>query len=1013
MAVVCHHCGAPCNESDSFCSRCGSSISSTSAQNDPLVGRTVGGSYTLHELVGVGGMGRVYRAEQTALGRTVAVKVIHPHLLGDEQTVARFYTEARASSRLNHPNSVSIIDFGRTDDGILYLVMEFLQGKDLALVIHEEGPLPFTRIRDALVGVLGALGEAHALGVVHRDLKPENIIIKRFRSGGDLVKVVDFGLATIVSGAGSTSITSPGLVCGTPDYMSPEQGRGDAVDGRGDLYALGVVLFELLTDQLPFEDETPTKVVLRHINDPVPNPAEAAPLREIPDSLVQVTMKALAKRADDRFQTADEMAQAIKEAVEQAARKKAQTAVVACGSCGADNPTTMRFCGSCGARLGGTEREVEVPVEAFDIDLEPMRPLTPSHYRDTQATRQLIGRRAELERLGGLRQEADGRLVWIHLAGEPGVGKTRLLEELAHQGEEAGDLVVGAGPHWTRAPVPYAPIRELVAALLSVEESDLPRLASTNGVFSEPLLRAGISEVANPVGLTGFDDRGRSSAVAVALSTAVKIAVGNADSGRVMLVVDDFNQLDGLSQDVLRELPKHLGDTSTLLATAGYSGDLKKSEEVQVIDISGLDPATADAFLHESEEPREVVEVAPHRRLLPLYLEQVQALGGGEIGDDSLPVRLADAIAQRLDRLSLPARRVLQAASVVGDRCSLDYLRGLVEESDLAGLEDVTSQGFLRIDDSDLVFSHPFIRDLVEGGIPAEARRDLHARALELTTNADEPLEVRANHGYRAGETMSALMLLERMGDVALRRDDASAAILAFRRALELGRREMLETGDLMLEGAIVTFSRKLGEALERAGEVAGADGVLREALDLVGPASAERARMLLALGRVASRRDRRRDAVRLLGQALELAERQKNHDVEARVQLAMGLVRREDNDPTGASVAFRRASELEKQVDASPERRARTLVELAEVLVRLGELEDATKAAEEARELAQKAGAPALESLSMGTIGVIEHHRTKRVEALSLYRSAADKAAQAGDALGYHRWEAAANSLS
>src|SRR5690606_11009644 len=142
-------------------------------------------------------MGRVYRAEQRALGRVVAIKVVHRHLLGDRDSIARFYTEARAASSLNHPNSVSIFDFGRTDDGMLYLVMEYLRGRDLARVMQEEAPLPIPRIIDLGLGVLGALGEAHARGVVHRDLKPENIIIEHLRAGGDLVKVVDFGLAKI------------------------------------------------------------------------------------------------------------------------------------------------------------------------------------------------------------------------------------------------------------------------------------------------------------------------------------------------------------------------------------------------------------------------------------------------------------------------------------------------------------------------------------------------------------------------------------------------------------------------------------------------------------------------------------------------------------------------------------------------------------------------------------------------------------------------------------------------
>jgi serine/threonine-protein kinase len=499
--------------------------------------------------------------------------------------------------------------------------------------------------------------------------------------------------------------------------------------------------------------------------------------------------------------------------------------------------------------------------------------------------------------------------------------------------------------------------------------------------------------------------------VASALATAVKVAAGGVDSGRVMLFIDDFPQIDGLSQEVMRALPKHLEGTSVLIATAGYLGDLG-GDQARIIDLVGMDSATARAFMMRSDKPAEVVEASSQRRALPLYLEQVEALGGSSTGDEPLPIRLADAIAQRLDRLSLPARRVIQAASVIGDRISLDYVRNLVDREDFTGLEDVTERNLLRLEDGHLVFSHPFLRDLVEGSIPAEARRHLHARALELATDANEPLEVRAEHGYRAGEPMSALMLLEKMGDAALRRNDARAATLAFRRALELGRREMLETGDLMLEGAIVTFSRKLGEALERAGDIAGADGVLREALDLAGPASVERARMLLALGRVAARRDRRRDAVRLLGQALELAERQNDQDIEARVQLAIARVRREDGDRAGAAAAYVRAADLEKTVSVAEGRRARTLLELADVLIETGEIEVAHDRVVEARELATASGSLALAALAAGTLGVTEHHRTNRVAATQLYQDAARLAAEAGDGPAHERWKSAAKSM-
>src|SRR5690606_18113252 len=150
--------------------------------------------------------------------------------------------------------------------------------------------LPFTRIVDVLRQVLGALGEAHELGIVHRDLKPENVILEPLRRGGDFVKVVDFGLAKLRADTQSTSITNPGIVCGTPDYMAPEQGRGDEIDGRADLYAVGVILFQLLTGRLPFEADSPTQVVMMHLSIPVPDPRQVAPERQIPTPLVDVVM---------------------------------------------------------------------------------------------------------------------------------------------------------------------------------------------------------------------------------------------------------------------------------------------------------------------------------------------------------------------------------------------------------------------------------------------------------------------------------------------------------------------------------------------------------------------------------------------------------------------------------------------------------------------------------------------------------------------------------------------------
>jgi len=204
---TCHQCNAPCEEGHRFCPSCGFPIGALRpASGDPLVGRTIGGGYMILEAIGAGGMGRVYRAEQTSLGKTLAIKVIHPHLAGDDNAVARFYAEARACSRINHPNAVSVLDFGRTDDNLLYLVMEFLRGRDLARVVWEAGTLPWARAGEIIRQVLAALSEAHEQGVIHRDIKPENVLVEPLRTGGDFADLLAAFALTLDDCAGDRGV---------------------------------------------------------------------------------------------------------------------------------------------------------------------------------------------------------------------------------------------------------------------------------------------------------------------------------------------------------------------------------------------------------------------------------------------------------------------------------------------------------------------------------------------------------------------------------------------------------------------------------------------------------------------------------------------------------------------------------------------------------------------------------------------------------------------------------------
>ena len=258
---------------------------------------------------------------------------------------------------------------------------------------------------------------------------------------------------------------------------------------------------------------------------------------------------------------------------------------------------------------------------------------------------------------------------------------------------------------------------------------------------------------------------------------------------------------------------------------------------------------------------------------------------------------------------------------------------------------------------------------------------------------------------------MTGLVLLEQTGDGAMERGDHSGAVLAYQRALELARRSALESGDIGLDPAISTFSRKLAEALARSGDPAGADGVLREALDLTAPKSPERAKMLLSLGRIAGRRDRPRDAMRHFGRALELVA-DVDPAVESHLQVAIGRIRRIDGDAPHAANAYRRALDLFRQANASATQLTRTRLELADALTAAGEHEAAARELEQVEEEGLEHGAMSLVARAVGMLGSLDELAGRSREAQRRYEAAADLAAAAGDAPGHRRWLSASKTL-
>ena len=245
--MLCWNCSSQLSRQARFCPRCGVDQSkpnprAESSAPDPMIGRTIADKYRLEVKLGTGGMGSVYRATRLLIGDAVAFKILHPETTKDPQSFERFRREAQAAARLKHPNAVAIHDFGASSEGQAYLVMEMVEGKSLRDIIKQGGPLPPSQAQAITTQVCAALEEAHRNSIVHRDLKPDNIIVNA-ATAGTHVKVLDFGIAKLRDlSAAAGSLTQTGAVVGTPHYMSPEQCLGEEVDGRSDVYSMGIVL---------------------------------------------------------------------------------------------------------------------------------------------------------------------------------------------------------------------------------------------------------------------------------------------------------------------------------------------------------------------------------------------------------------------------------------------------------------------------------------------------------------------------------------------------------------------------------------------------------------------------------------------------------------------------------------------------------------------------------------------------------------------------------------------------
>ncbi len=378
---LCQVCGRDFEDKILFCPFDGSSLISKTQPQDRFIDTLFDERYRITEKVGEGGMGKVYKAHHIHMDVSVAIKILHTHLASDQNTLSRFRREARAAAQIVHPNAVRVIDFGvERETGTAYLVMEFLEGCDLRQRLKQNPVMDFEEAVNIFRQACAGVHAAHLKGIIHRDLKPDNVWLLKTDEKNEAVKVLDFGIAKLrmLKEDASMAVTQAGMVIGTPHYMSPEQCRGEELDPRADIYSLGVIFFEMITGDVPFQSQTPLGIVHKHIFEQPPDPRGRRP--DLPEQVAMVLLRSLSKEKEGRQSTAIELASEIEQAFYSAGfqfKLGAYTMQFSSAQMTSGLPSDTSFAPPSipGQRIGGP---VSTSVDTLDKQLKGTSPMSSS-----------------------------------------------------------------------------------------------------------------------------------------------------------------------------------------------------------------------------------------------------------------------------------------------------------------------------------------------------------------------------------------------------------------------------------------------------------------------------------------------------------------------------------------------------------------------------------------------------------------------------------------------------------
>lgn len=1013
--------------------------------DETLVGRVIAGKFGLRRKVGSGASGTVFEADQLVLGRTVAVKVLRGELARDARFVARFHDEATAASRLNHPNTVSVIDYGQTEDGLLYLVMEFLRGPTLTHVLRNETLRP-SRVADLVAQILSGLEEAHDAGVVHADLKADNVVVERRRGDWDLVKVVDFGIARLVGQP--TKDGAEKTICGTPEYMAPEVIQGDDPTYASDIYAVGVVLYELLIGTTPFAGGASIEVLRRHlVEQPIP-PSLRRPDLKIDPVLEDCALRALAKEPGRRFASATEFRIALTRVMSHPA--EAAVAVVACTSCGNENPVDFKFCPNCGhARLpeevvllekAGVSASQTIPrvlprvgtmLDHESATLDGIPSLLPPDDTASVAGPSsaevssllvglpIVGRTVEIDRLVRFLRGSEGENS-IQVIGPRGAGKSRLIgEALDKLGDAATVLFARRDP--TELARPMHPIRTLVRAALGLTARDrihdLDALLATRGL--SPRDAPAMAEILGVEGpLWQLEPTVRRREMLASLNRL--LALQN-DRRRVVVVFEDVDRYDHPSQEAVRRVIETARGRPALRVVVSNGPELAERwpSSLPRVELGPLSRIALDQLVVELR----TVELGEE---LP-GAEELERMGGGnpehvlqlvryvvEGGSaDSAPSNKADLVAARIDHLPHTAKLVCQVVAVLGEETRLSWLRhlaGLEENEVRQALSIVMARSLMvEIEGGDAVrFGSSLVRDVVYDSIPAHVRRALHSKAAHLLSEKGEPPSLLGHHYELAGNFEQAAPLLSHGGDDAAHELDEMGARRLFQRALGAARQVLLSDDDPAKRAQFVTVAVKLAESLRVSGELGLARGLIEEVQYHCAESRALRAQLLRASAHLQGSKGEVSEALRSLREAIGLSIISGQRDLLCELYLDVATTQLREGQVAEAT------AELEEGIDLvtageggagteGPPSLWRLLLRLAQLYALDGKRPEAVRSGQHAlrhaNRVGARVGAARIQSMLAGQLdelGDTERARELRRAAVEEMRRLGDRRATA-----------------